>query len=250
MDIWQAVRETITPEYLQHQLLRVVESQEQIATNSLVDDLEKQAALEDMLEASKPTIASGGATLHYLLRTPFRYPPLPHGSRFAAKHEPSLYYGSWSEVTAFAETAYYRFLFWYGMSTAPPSKKLVSQHTIFSVQYKTKRGLKLQNSPFNQYQALITDRLNYANTQNLGHAMREHGITAFEYLSARDSDHGINAALFHASALASTEPNKQRQWICETSNDTVKFYSVADQATYSYSLNTFLIEGELPGPAI
>ncbi len=79
---------------IQGTLFRVVESQEQVATTRLVDDLTELALLEDMLEASKPPRLPGTETLHYLLATPFRYPPLPHGSRFSIVHKPSLYYGS------------------------------------------------------------------------------------------------------------------------------------------------------------
>ncbi len=250
MGIWDAVREKVTPEYLNNHLLRIVESQEQIATNSLVDNLEKQAALEEMLDNSKPPAPSNTRALHYLLATPFRYPPLPYGSRFGAKHEPGLFYGSLTEETAFAETGYYRFLFWSGMSTPPPSDKLVTQHTIFSVRYTTNTGLKLQNFPFSDYRDQLLNPISYDDTQNLGRAMRERGIDAFEYLSARDCNHGINAALFNAGALAATTPKNQRQWICETTHDTVRFYSVADKTGYRYSLDTYLVKGIFPDPAV
>lgn len=48
-------------------MLRLVESQEQVATNQLVSSLERQAVLEDMLEATKPRLRKGTETLHYLL---------------------------------------------------------------------------------------------------------------------------------------------------------------------------------------
>jgi hypothetical protein len=250
MEIWAAIRDKITPEPLNNHLLRIVESQEQIATNSLVDNLEKQAVLEEMLDSSKPPAPSVNGALHYLLATPFRYPPLRYGSRFGAKHEPSLLYGSLTEETAFAETGYYRFLFWSGMSTPPPSDKLITQHTIFSVPYTTNTGLKLQNFPFSDYPDQLLNPVSYEDTQSLGRAMREHGIDAFEYLSARDCNHGINAALFNAGALAATTPKNQRQWICETTHDTVRFYSVADKTGYRYSLDTYLVEGVFPDPAV
>ena len=69
-----------------------MESQEQVATNRLVATLAEQDLLESMLEASKPPLPKGTARLDYLLATPFRYPPLPHGSRFGGRHEPSLFY--------------------------------------------------------------------------------------------------------------------------------------------------------------
>ena len=65
---------------------RLVESQESVATTEIVSNLEKQAILEDMIDnESKPGYCTGTEDLHYLLSTPFRYPPLQHGSRFGNK---------------------------------------------------------------------------------------------------------------------------------------------------------------------
>ncbi len=113
-------------------LLRMVESQEQVATSRLVGTLERQALLEDMLEATKPPMHTQTGNLHYLLATPFRYPPLRHGSRFGARNQPSLFYGSRGLSALLAEAAYYRFVFWQGMRRAPDAA-LRTQHTVFRV---------------------------------------------------------------------------------------------------------------------
>src|SRR5690606_16644700 len=89
---------------------RVVESQHHVSTRKLVDSLDEQAALEQLIETAKPPDRHPGR-LHILLSTPFRYPPLRHGSRFGGRHEPSLWYGSELPRTAFAELAYYRLVF-------------------------------------------------------------------------------------------------------------------------------------------
>ena len=146
MDIWSLCDGQFKPEPLQHETIRVVESQEQIATNRLVDNFAEQDVLEHMLESSKPDLRTHSHTLHYLLATPFRYPPLQYGSRFGTRYEPSLFYGSHSLTTALAETSYYRFLFWHGMADTPPSSKFVTQHTIYGVKYATESGLKLQDA--------------------------------------------------------------------------------------------------------
>ena len=152
MDIWKACGATdkdTTP--ISGTLLRLVESQEQVATNKLVSSLADQALLEDMLESSKPALKNLYQDYHYLLATPFRYPPLLHGSRFGTKQQASLFYGSQNISTLLAEAAYYRFYFWFGMSTAPKNK-LKSQHTLFAARYNTTRGARLQNKPFAKYQ--------------------------------------------------------------------------------------------------
>ena len=119
MDIWQACAgvEQIIP--LRGRLVRLVENQGQVATLQLVDTLEEQALLEQLLESSKPSLPPGDEPLHYLLRTPFRYPPLRWGSRFGRRHEPSLFYAACRLETAMAETAFYRFVLWYGMVEPP-----------------------------------------------------------------------------------------------------------------------------------
>src|SRR3954469_13342301 len=84
---------------------RVVESQHQVSTRKLVDTAEEQALLEDMIDRVKPPDLTGGS-LHYLLFTPFRYPPLNHGSRFGTRRERGIWYGSSDRRTAFAEVSY------------------------------------------------------------------------------------------------------------------------------------------------
>ena len=92
---------------------RLVESQEQVATLGYVDSLDEQAVLEDLLEATKPANLPDAEPYHYLLKTPFRYPPLKWGSRYGRQHEAGIFYAGKSVATTLAESAYYRFVFWY-----------------------------------------------------------------------------------------------------------------------------------------
>ena len=57
-DIWAAVCGEARPRPLTGEILRLVESQEQVATNRLVATLAEQDLLESMLEASKPATAT------------------------------------------------------------------------------------------------------------------------------------------------------------------------------------------------
>lgn len=248
MDIWAECKERISPEFLKGELIRVVESQEQIATNSLVDNLQEQELLEQLLEDTKPAITD--RKLHYLLHTPFRYPPLAHGSRFSTRSDPGLFYGSLAISTALAETAYYRLLFWHGMTTPPVSDKFTTQHTVFTARYQTTRGLKLDQSPFDKYLDLLSHPASYQATQTLGNAMREHGINAFEYISARDMEKGLNIALFHTHALVDKKPVNQQAWLCETSTGQVSFFSATHDQVHHYPLSSFLVDSKLPDPAI
>ncbi|MEC5397196.1 RES family NAD+ phosphorylase [Uliginosibacterium sp. H1] len=224
---------------------RLVESQEQIATNRLVANLAEQALLEQMLETSKPRAPVDTARLHYLLATPFRYPPLPWGSRFGGRTEPGLFYASRSVGTVLAESAYYRYLFLAGMSVAPAGA-LTTQHTLFSLTLRSEKGLRLQAPPFDAWRVQLTDPADYRSSRALGSAMRAAGIEAFEFESARDPEHGTNLALFTPLALAHDRPDLTQQWLCETTPATVRYYHQPSASLWQFDAVHFMVEGRLP----
>ncbi len=226
---------------------RVVESQEEIATMALVDSLEEQALLESLLEQSKPPYPENARQLDYLLTTPFRYPPLPWGSRFGTQLEPSLYYAALTIDTALAEAAFYRLVFWQGMDIAPPSGRLLTQHTIFSAQYLCNHGFALDQAPFDTYRDILIDKEDYGPCQSLGSQLREANAQGFQYLSARDPDGGLNIALFTPEALTSRKPEETQNWLCETRYDHVSFKG-PDDTTQTFGIDVFNINGTFPSP--
>jgi hypothetical protein len=234
---------------IQGLLHRLVESQEHIATLGYVDTLEEQAILEALLDAAKPPWPADSARLHYLLRTPFRYPPLPWGSRFGRPHEPSLLYGGRDLGATLAESAYYRFVFWYSMDAPPARDAIQSQHTLFSVGYHTEHGLRLQEPPFDTHRAALTDPAHYQATHRLGTNMRAAGIEAFEYRSARDPAQGLCVGLFTPLALAGKAPRDMHPWLCQLSAREVAFKPAGDRAVHTYPFEAFLVNGRLPLPA-
>lgn len=236
-------------------LFRLVESQEQIATLDYVDTLEEQAVLESLLDAAKPPYPAGGARHHYLLRTPFRYPPLPWGSRFGARDAPSLLYGGLSQDVTLCEAAFYRFVFWASMAAPAPGPTLLSQHSLFTVPYKTRQGVRLQEAPFDRFRARLCDPADYGATQALGAAMRAAGVEAFEYASARDPQQRPCVALFGPQALAAMRPRSLAMWLCELSAERVVFRQAsgagpaAGTATRAFHREDFCVHGQLPLPA-
>lgn len=247
--IWETCRgpERIGP--LAGTLHRLVESQARVATLDYVDTLAEQAVLEDLLETVKPPWPAGSGHLHYLLRTPFRYPPLPWGSRFGRRHEPALCYGGCTLATTLAEVAYYRFLFRHAMDGAAPTQPLRTQHTLFTARYRTTAGVALQRAPFTRFAAAIRDPVDYRATQALGSAMRSAGVEAFEYPSARDPDHGACVGLFTPAAFAERRPRETREWLCEAGEREVSFKPIDLATVTRFSLDTFLVDGRLPRPA-
>jgi hypothetical protein len=249
-DVWGACAPGIEAGLLGGELMRLVESQEEIATLGLVGNLSEQRRLERLLEQSKPPLVRGTGRLHYLLAAPFRYPPLPYGSRFGTRQEPGLFYGSLGLTALLSEAAYYRFVFWAGMSIPPPSGKFATQHNVLTADYRTERGLRLQARPFTRFETLLTSPDSYEATQQLGGHMRAAGIEAFEYRSARDPSGGLNAALYAPRALASVRPKQVTSWLTETRAENVTFSERGSQDVTSFSLEQFLVAGSLPLPAL
>jgi hypothetical protein len=229
---------------------RVVEAQHRLSTRKLVDSAREQTILEDLLEAAKPPAVQDREPLHYLLSTPFRYPPLSHGSRFGTRWDPGIWYGSETLPTAFAEVAYYRLVFLGG--TDAELGPLETDLTVFRVNVTTGRGLDLAASPFAHWRSRLASKISYAATQPLGAAMREHGIEAFRYVSARDAADGINVGLFTPRAFASRRPHALQTWRSVATRASVELVKrdYFDWQTYHFPRETFVVRGTLPHPAV
>jgi len=230
---------------------RVVEAQHVVSTRKLVDSLEEQEELERMIDERKPPLPAepAFAGLHYLLATPFRYPPLAHGSRFATRYERSLWYGSREIRAAFAETAYYRLLFLAG--TTAELGPLAVDLTAFRVRVHTARGVDLTAEPFRGYEARISSPTSYRDSQALGRAMRQSGVEAFRFRSARDHRGGVNLGLFTPAAFAARRPESLQTWHGVADGERVEFSlrSFFERAAYRFDRAEFEIGGRLPAPA-
>jgi len=191
---------------------RVVEAQHLTSTRKLVDSSREQELLEELIETAKPPVpkAARDAKLHYLLFTPFRYPPLRHGSRFGTRQEPSIWYGSRHKRTAMAETAYYRLLFQEG--TEVDLGTVTTEMSAFQASYRTGRGVDLSRAPFDRYYDAIASRDSYDATKPLGRAMRNDRIELFRFPSARDPRPGVNVGIFHPKALSRTLASGPENW--------------------------------------
>ena len=228
---------------------RAVEAQHQIATRKLVDDDDEQAVLEEVLERSKRPLADGGR-LHYLLFTPFRYPPLPYGSRFGARHEMGVWYGAESLRTAFAEVAYYRLVFLAG--TTADLAPLETDLSAFTARVRTAHGIDLTVLPFARWQQALASRTSYAATQPLGTAMRAAGVEAFRYVSARDARGGVNVGVFAPRAFAGRRPRRIETWRCIAAPDGVELAKrdYFERTVHRFPRADFLVKGRLPSPAV
>lgn len=225
---------------------RVVEAQHVVSTRKLVDSREDHELLEAMIETAKPADPAGDGDLHYLLSTPFRYPPLRHGSRFGRRTGRSLWYGSVRPRTAFAEAAYYRLLFLEG--TTADLGSVETDLSLFSVRVRTSRGVDLNREPYAAHRETLTARDSHAATQQLGAEMREAGVEAFRFPSARDRKGGVNWGLFTPRAFAERKPGVPETWHCVASRAGVELTKrdFFERRGLAFPREEFEVEGRLP----
>jgi len=251
-DIWTQCGAESNFRRLRRTAWRVVEDQHVSSTFKLVDSVEEHELLEDLLDDAKPPPPVPDlAGMHYLLFTPFRYPPLRHGSRFGSSLERGIWYGSARVDTALAESAYYLFLFAEG--TEADLFPLSLRRLVFPARISTSRGIDLSAAPFEEHAARISHKSKYRDSQALGVAMRDAGVEAAVYVSARDPNRGLNLALL--SPLSFASPNvpsaSQQIWAVTLTAGRALFVRGIGRTSEKahFAREQFTVEGELPSPA-
>jgi len=223
-----------------------------ISTRKLVDSDAEQQLLEELLDGSKPPVPAEPEFegLHYLLSTPFRYPPLRHGSRFGTRSERGIWYGADDLSTALAETAYYRLVFLDGSEGhfGPVAVDL----SAFTAKVVSERGVDLREPPFSDFEAEISSPVRYDRSQQLGLEMRQGGVEIFRYRSARDPERGTNLGIFTPRVLAERRPSEPDTWYCVTTTEVVELSrrTVFERESFRFSRGIFEIDGQLPAPAV
>ena len=226
----------------------MVETQEYAATTKLTDNLDDQDLLEQMLDKIKPPYKKDTQERHYLISTPFRYPPLLHGSRFGSVMMPSYFYASENITTTLAECAYYRFVFLDDM-TIPYHKAISSEHMSFSVDIRSDAMADLTHVTSDNIIDTLRSTSHYQFTQTLGKTLiEEKCFDMIRFISARDNNRGGNVALSSPDLIKSKQPENTMNWICQTTMNKISFnaYGVSP---LSFSLESFLVNGVLPRPA-
>jgi hypothetical protein len=245
MDIWKSVNGLQSIQSLDCKAYRVVEDQYKNSTLKLVDSTTEQEILEILLDHSKPPapLVNSRGKLSYLLYTKFRYPPLRYGSRFGKHTEQSIFYSSLELKTALAERAYLQLL--HNTATKADLRAADSSFTHFQVHVKTQQAIRLEHEPFNKFKGEISNPTSYDESQPLGSAMRQAGIEAFSFYSARILN-GINIGLFSVEAFAKNEEFGKQNWLAHIGKDKVIFRSLSTSEMFAFGVQDFAVNGKFP----
>ncbi len=210
--IWTAAALRSELAAYEQRVWRLVEGQHLISTRKLVDSNAEQRLLEDLIEATKPTIPEDCRGLDTLLSTPFRYRPGYQGSRFRRPGAtPGVFYAAEEPQTAVAEMAFYRLLF-FAESLATPWPVNPSDYTGFSTSVRTSRALDLTLPPLDADRAQWRDPIDYRRCQALAETAREAGADILRYESVRDPERRACAAVLQCAAFAETHPLDYQTW--------------------------------------
>ncbi len=210
----------------------------------LVGSLDEQAALELILEESKPALPPAARKLHYLLATPFRYRPYL-GSRFRAALDAGVWYGAEVLRTALAEKSYWRLRFLLDSPSTPDLKAV--PHTAFRAAVRSATALDLTRAPLARARAVWTHRTSYAGTQAFALQARAAGAQLIRYESVRDPEHAACVAVLNPAAFGRGRPRGQESWFIAASRERVR--CAPDErggATWEFTRTQLL--GEDPSP--
>lgn len=227
---------------------RVVESQHEVSTRKLVNSAAEQELLESLVDGVKPPVVVGERQ-HYLLSTPFRYPPLRHGSRFGSRQERGIWYGSETQRTAFAEVAYYRLLFLEG--THAQLELVTTALTAFTARMRSAHSVDLVEAPFNVHRESIASPVSYERSQALGREMRAAGVELFRFPSARDVAGGVNVGAFTPAVFHAATPQQMQRWHCAATREGVEIVRGDLRRAperYRFERVSFLVDGGFPRP--
>jgi hypothetical protein len=228
---------------------RLVEAQHMVSTMKLVDGTAEQSLLEDILEDTKPPVPEECRHLDYLLSTPFRYRPYPHGSRFRrAGLTPGVWYGAEHPETAAAEMVFYRFLF-YAESPDTPFPDDAAEYTAFSASVLTPVAIDLTAGALAEDEPRWTHPTEYGPCEDLADAARDIGTEVIRYRSVRDADLRANLAVLSCRAFAEAHPVERQTWRIRIGRTGAQVLREHPRLALDFAQDTFAPDPRLEGMA-
>jgi hypothetical protein len=142
----------------------------------------------------------------------------------------SLFYGSLETRTVLARPPTASFS---GSMAKPPPAARHNTPVRRGISQLAGCGCRIHRSPNTAPRSSPSD---YRASQALGTAMRAAGVEAFEFVSARDPEGGLNVALFTPKAFAKKEPVSQEAWLCELGGERARFRAARGRDLHDFAI--------------
>ena len=231
------------------QIWRIVENQEEAATRRITRSAEEQSRLEALLDLNKPAYLPGTEQLHWLLKTPFRYPPLRHGSRFGTAFAPGILYGSRELATAMTESAVYLWLFRAGPTELGPLTRICDGRTAIEFSISHDQVSDLTADTVQRYRTRISAPDDYSFSQELGARLRDNHTAAIWFHSARTTS-GINCAVLDPQAIPVGTRPTQQHWQLQLDSSSC-WWGLAGRESFEVRYDDVTDKtGRIPHPAL
>ncbi|RVC90661.1 RES domain-containing protein, partial [Mesorhizobium sp. M2A.F.Ca.ET.017.03.2.1] len=121
-----------------------------------------------------------------------------------------VYYAAETVLTAVAEMAFYRLLF-FAESPATPWPNDAAEYTAFAAAIKCERAIDLTRPPLDRDDKAWTLPTDYTACQAIADVAREAEMQAIRYRSVRDPK-GANIALLTCKGFAKAKPLEPQTW--------------------------------------
>lgn len=213
----------------------------------MTDTLAEQELLEAVLEETKPAMPEACKGLDYLLATPLRYRPYPHGSRFRrARLTPGVWYGAEKPATAMAEMVFYRLLF-YAESPDTPFPDTAAELTAFAVELETRLSLDLTAGTLAADAELWENLESYDACQNLAENARAIDVDLIRYKSVRDPEQDVNVAVLSCRTFSEPAPVERQTWRLRFSKYGAQAICEHPRSSLEFSFESFEDDTRLAG---
>jgi len=227
---------------------RIVESQEQAATRAVTGSADEQARLEGLLDENKPSYLPGSEHLHWLLKTPFRYPPLRHGSRFGRMTDPGVLYCARELETAMTESAVYLWLFRAALEDVGSLAVIRYDRTAIQFELDGASTVDLTTAALSAFHGRISDPGSYADSQALAATLRTEEVDLILFGSARRAG-GVNCAVLSPAALVPDQTPSQTHWHVQL-DEQACWWGRAGQTGFEVTCEEVSVAGRIPHPAL
>ena len=227
---------------------RIVESHEQAATRAVTGSADEQARLEALLDENKPSYLPGSEHLHWLLKTPFRYPPLRHGSRFGQMIDPGALYGARELETAMTESAVYLWLFRAALEDLGSLAVIRYDRTAIGFELDCASTVDLTATALAAFHGRISDPGSYADSQALATTLRAEKVGLIPFGSARRAG-GVNCAALSPAALVADQTPSQTHWHVQL-DEQACWWGRPRQTGFEVAYEEVSVAGRIPHPAL